>query len=367
MAPTTVLDILDIQYRTLHGILDGTQKTVDYINLLKIANFLQLPKEHVIKLHLEALEKNYSTTTLSPEKVKFITENFDLAVLKQAGFIGNIMDFNEIEARIISRLNLKSIFDYRKPPVDQTFCTGVHKPKHSVTRAFWVHAATSCFEEICNPHEYDRQALISFFPQIRWHSMNVERGLLEIVKALYKIGITIIYQPPLQSMQVKGGTFSDNYKPCIALSNYQGFYSTLWFALIHELYHVLFDWQEIRINQYHLTDDTNDQVSVQEREQLADEFARNYFLSKERTASVKPFIGDPCFVNRFANDNHIHPAMMYLFNAFDAGKNDRMAWARARRESPDVKVATNLIGMMWEERRSVVEVLEQRKGVVYEA
>lgn len=366
IAPTNVLDILDIQYRTLHGILDGTQKTVDYINLVKLANFLQLPKEQVINLHLEALEKNYPTSSLSPEKIKFIRENFDLAVLKQAGFIRNIMDFNEIEQRIIARLNLKSIFDYRKPPVDQTFCTGLQKPKNSLTRSFWIHAAASCFEEICNPYEYDRQALINFFPKIRWHSMDSERGLLEIVKALYKMGITIIYQPPLQTMQVRGATFSVNYKPGIALSNYQGFYATLWLALIHELYHVLFDWEEIKTNHYHVTDEANDLAAVREREQMADQFARAYLLSKEKTESVKQHINDNDFVRHFANGHYIHPGMVYVFNAFDVGKNDRVAWARAKRESPDARVAISAIEISWQEKKPLPEVLYQRKLVLYE-
>src|SRR5690348_15874680 len=57
---TNVLEILNIQHRALKGILEGTQKMVDVTNLIKLANFLQLSKEDVIKLYIDSLEKSYS-------------------------------------------------------------------------------------------------------------------------------------------------------------------------------------------------------------------------------------------------------------------------------------------------------------------
>lgn len=365
MSPRSVLDILGIQHRTLNGILDGSQKVVDYTNFIKLANFLQIPKEEVIKLYADELEANYPTTTISPDKIKFIKNNFDLAVLKKAGFINSITDFTEIENRIVSRLGLRSIFEYRKPSVDVAFSSGLYKPKNELTRAFWIQAAMTCFEEINNPHEYDRQQLVDYFPQIRWHCINVEKGLLEIIKGLYKIGITVIYQPPLQTLQLRGATFSINDKPCIVLTNYVGFYSTLWFALIHELYHVIFDWDEIKDNKYHLTDDANEQLSVKEREKMADDFAREYLFSKEKTATVRPYLNDDAYVKNFAINNHIHHSMVYVFNAFDTGKHNRMAWAKARKQSPDVNDTTKLIDLPWSEHTPIETILLKRKFEIY--
>lgn len=365
ISATAVLDILDIQHRTLHGILEGTQKTVDFINLIKIAHFLQISKEEVIKLYLDSLERNFPTATVSPEKIKFIKENFDLAVLKKAGLIDSITDFNHIEQRIVSRLGLKSIFEYRKPPIDVAFSSGLFKPKNELTRSFWIQSAITVFEEISNPYEYNRQALISFFPQIRWHSLNVERGLLEIIKGLYKLGITVIYQPPLQTLQLRGATFSINDKPCIVLTNYVGFYPTLWFALIHELYHVLFDWEEIKANRYHLTDDGNEQLTVLEREKMADNFAREYLLSKDKLDSIKPYLNDTTYISEFATNSHVHPSIVYVFYAFDAGKKDRIAWARARKYSPDVTISTKQIDIPWTENRPVEEIFLKRKTEIY--
>lgn len=365
ISPRAAYDILNIQHRTLNGILEGTQKSVDYTNLIKLSNFLQLPKERVIKMYLDSLEINFPYDVIPPEKIKFIKENFDLAVLKKEGFIDSITDFSEIERKLISRLGLKSILEYRKPPIDVAFSSGFFKPKNELTRSFWIQAAITCFEEINNPYDYSRESLINYFPQIRWYSLNVERGLVEVIKELYKLGITVIYQSPLQALQLRGATFSVNDKPCIVLTNYIGYYATLWFALIHELYHVLFDWSDIKANRYHLTDDSNDQLSVQEREKMADDFARDYLLSQDKLETIRPYLNDSLYVNHFATNNHIHPSIIYVFYAYANGKKDRLAWPRARRLSPDYHIATNHIDYSWKENKPVEEFYKQKKSEIY--
>ncbi|RZK35149.1 MAG: hypothetical protein EOO61_12390 [Hymenobacter sp.] len=363
MALTNACKIIDIQPRTLKGILSGTQKLVDITNLAKLANFLQLPKEQVVKLYLDTVEEHFPTDTITPDRINFIKENFNLAVLRKSGLIDNITDFAHIEQRLTARLGLKSIFEYRKPNVDIAFSSGNFKAENDLTRAYWVNAAKVAFKEIDNPYPYSRDELIKLVPQLRWYTTNVDMGLVDVVKQLYKVGITVIFQQSLQTLQLRGATFSVNNKPCIALTNYVGFYSTVWFALIHELYHVLFDWEEIKINKYHLTDDSNEQLSVREREKEADDFARGYLFSQEKTEQVKRFINDAEYVAEFAAENHVHSSFPYVFAAF--GSNNRTAWALARAKSPDVNRAVELIDMTCHGAEMVEEKVQKVKLKVY--
>jgi Zn-dependent peptidase ImmA (M78 family) len=365
LAPTAVFKIIGIQSRTIKGILTGSQKLVDITNLTRIANFLQLSSEEVVKLYLEAVEENFPTYTISPEKINFIKENFDLAVLRKAGLIDDITDFEQIEKRLVARLGLKSIFEYRRPSNEIAFSSGLFKAENNLTRAFWITSAQAWFAEFENPHPYSREELIKVFPKIRWHSMNVEKGLVEIIRALYKIGITVIYLPPLQKLQLRGATFSYNNKPCIVLTNYVGFYATLWFALIHELYHVLFDWEEIKTNKYHLTDDSNEQLTVQEREMEADNFAREYLFSKEKIKAIRPYLNNPAYVAENANTNHVHPSIIYVFNAFDSPKTSRAPWAIARKYSPDIKPCIEQIDIPWQSETSVEKIAKKLKSEIY--
>lgn len=363
---TGALEILSIQQRTLKGILDGTQKVVDVTNLIKIANFLQLPKEEVIKMYIDSLEKNYTENIVPPEKIKFIQENFDLAALKKAGFIDSLTNFEKIDSKITSFLGLKTIYEYKRPNIKPAFSAGLVKPKNELTRSLWIQSAITYFEDIDNPYEYNRKALIEYFPNIRWHSTNVEFGLLTIIKDLFKLGVTIIYQSPLPSLHLRGATFAVNDKPCIVLTNYVGFYGTLWFALIHELFHVLFDWEEIRINMYHLSDDEDNELVVQEKENEANQFAREYLFPQEKMNQIKHNLNNPYFVSEFAKNNHVHPSIIYVFNAFDSSKTNRMPWARARKNEPaEMSKCISHLENPWSNPMPINESVKNKKLEIY--
>ena len=363
LTQTGIQEILDMPYRTLNGILDGTQKLVDVLNLVKIADFLQMPKEQVFKLYMDAVQSVHPPSSFSAKKIKFIKENFDLAVLKKAGLINSLTDYEHIENRITQRLGFKTIYEYKKPNIDIAFSSGLFKPKNLLTRLFWIRSAICTFEEIDNPNEYEKQALVKLFPQLLWHSMNVERGLLEVVKLLYKIGITVIYQPNLQGLQLRGATMSINQKPCVVLGNYQGFYSTLWFCLIHELYHVLMDWDDIKNDSYHLSDDDNEELTVREREEEADTFARNYLFSKEKMTIVKQHFSNFAYIKDVAIENHVHPSIVYAFHAFDT--NDSKAWSRARKYSPPIEEALKNLDYPWKDETPLEEFASEKKQLIF--
>ena len=145
ISPTNALDILKISYRALNGILNGDQKNIDITNLGKIAAFLQMRTEDVIKLYLSSFERNHpKEEIITSKKIEFIKENFDLASLKKAGFIDSIVDFSQIDKKITSFLGLKSIFEYRKPEIEVAFSAGKVKPKNLLNRSLWDRKCKNC-------------------------------------------------------------------------------------------------------------------------------------------------------------------------------------------------------------------------------
>lgn len=366
MAPTTAQNYLGIGYKPLKRLLSGTETTIDLVNLFKLADFLQRPKEEVIQLYTKALEQNHYGTdhASSADKVKFIKENFDLVVLRDAGFIDSISDFVQIEKRLLTRLGLRSIFEYRRPPIDVAFSATGYKPDYAQTRSLWVYQAVSLLRELDNPFPYDRDELTKFFPEIRWHSTNPSNGLHHVVKRLYKLGVTVIFLPALRNLRVRGATIVVNDKPCIVLTNYFDLYPSLWFTLLHELYHVLFDLEEIQVSKYHLTDDSNDQASVAQREELADDFAREYLFPSEKLEYIRPLLRDASLVHNYAKMNHVHPSIIYAFHAFSK-KDDRMAWARTRRYSPPLADSIAGISFLWTDREDLEESVKQKRTTTY--
>lgn len=363
---TKVLEILDIQHRTLKGILTGTLRQVDFVSLIKLSSFLQIPREKTIFLYLNMLEKNFPEIgNTNDDRARFIQENFDLAALKKAGFIDNMLDFKHIEHKVNSFLGLRSIFEYRLPEWDTAFSSGKIKPKNHLNRAFWINSAKTIFEEIENPNTYDRNALIEFFPKVRKYSTNVEKGLLSVVRFLYQIGITVIYQAPLPSLHLRGATFCVQGKPCIVLTDYRGFYPTLWFSLVHELFHVVFDWEEIRKNEFWVSDPSANQISVQEKEDEADNFAREYLFSKDKTSKIKGQIFRNEVIEEFAIINDVHPSFVYVFNAYDCGGENSSAWMLAKKFNPGVDSSVKEFVNPWSNAATAIDYAKSKKRSIY--
>jgi HTH-type transcriptional regulator/antitoxin HigA len=360
--------IINIEYRTLNGILSGSQKRVDFFILLKLAGFLKISKQDIATLYLEAMEQSFPDAgILLSDKIEFIKTTFDLATLKKVGFIKSITDFEEIEHNICELFELKDIFDYKSPSVDVAFSSGSVQPKNVQNRAIWLMQAEETIKALKNPYEYNRNLLIKYFSKIRWHSTDVNHGLVNVIKDLYKLGITVVWQASLPAIHLRGATIPVNGKPCIVLTNYRGFYPTIWFALLHELYHVIFDWEEIKLGQYHFSEEESErQLSVREKEQEADNFAREYLFSNQKLNHIQAYIDDDNYIDSFAKSNHVHKSFIYVFHAFSVSKNqDKFAWPRAQKYNPDITGLLKDLENSWESYKPISQFIKPLKLKIY--
>lgn len=337
---TNALKMLQMERKALIGVIDGTQRRTDYTNFEKLAAFLNVPTEELIQKHTALLKENFEQKETSKDKKKFLREHFDLAAFKKAGFISDVTNEQEIEDKINRFYGFTSIYEYEKRSFNVLFSAACISSKSTETiekiglaRDNWLTAGRQLAVRLDNPYQFDREGLIKYFSQIRWFCTNVEFGLLNVIKTLYKFGITVIYQAPLSSLHLRGATIPVMGKPCVLLTDHKGFYPTLWHALIHELYHVLFDWIEIQ-NKPHFTEDVSQVFTITDNELDADNFAREYLFSRQKIDDIKLYMKDPEFIEETAKNNNVHPSFIYTYYAFDYDSVDRMAWARARRHSP---------------------------------
>lgn len=335
---TTALGIMGMSIRTLEGILSGEQKMLDYTQLIKLSNFIGIEIEQVATLYLEKVREVHNVgadINRTNEMVEFVNEKFNLAELKKVGLIKSLTNYDEIIKSLCRYFGLKNIFEYTEPDMNIAFSSGKRAKKNCSIKN-WVYLAEQTCIELRNPNSYNRDELIDYFPQIRWQSMDVENGLVNVIQHLYQLGLTVVFIPSFPSLHIRGATFIINDKPCIALTDYVGFYPTLWFGLVHELYHVLFDWDEIQLSNYHISQEDQKNLDSQSQNELeADNFAREYLFSKEKTKETSSFINNQKFIKQYAISNNVDPSFIYVFYAFDAPDTDRVAWGRAKKLNPN--------------------------------
>lgn len=360
LSRTKALKLLNIDKDVFDEILNGTAKQPNLIHIVKIAEFLGVEVNSFINVVL----KNQSSENISAidnaRKATFIVKNFDVKALTKLGFFDSDYTTEELVNKVLNYFGYSTINEFEEQ-LDEPLYSRVKKNHSDKMKDFWIKSAYQTFKVINNPNEYNRERLKDLIVKIKPYSQDVTNGLLTVCRALYNIGVTVIFQNYLTTTQVRGATFIINEKPCVVITDFNKNYPTLWFTLLHELNHVLFDFDTIEKSSYHLSDD-NDLFLIEDQ---ANTFARNFFMSEEKFQYIKKYINNPYLVSKFANEIEVHPSIVYSFFTWYQkelyGKNYHAAF---KQFFPDYNNAiAKLNPITWNEI-SIKEASEKIKSVL---
>ena len=334
-----------MERRSLDAIIDKTSKQTDIIKLLKLAEFLEVDLNKLLIMYFKNRPAREIGELQSSLDITFINKNFDLKALAAIGFIQKSDSLDTLKGRICSFFDIASIYDYNRELNDALY-SRTKKPFSDKMKDFWIKSSYKYFELIDNPNEYNRKELVELIPKIKPYTQNIEKGLITVFQALYNVGVTVIFQPLLPKTQIRGATFLINNKPCIVITDFNKNYATIWFALIHELHHVLFDLETIEKTSYHLTGEP-DLFLIQEDK--ANEFAAEYLFSSEKMRYIEKLIHNKFMVEKFAKESQIHPCIIYSQYQWRQSKLGKDSWALFKDAFPNIKnITKNLNIANWD-------------------
>jgi Zn-dependent peptidase ImmA (M78 family) len=309
LSKTKALKFLNIDKDVFEEIINGSAKQPNLIHIVKLAEFLERDINEFISVVLRNQSPENIASIASARKTTFVLKHFDMKTLTKEGFFHANDDIDSMVGKVLDFFGFSSIAEYEEQ-LDEPLYSRVRKRLFSdKMKDFWVKSAYQTFRCINNPNEYDRERLKDLVPKIKPYTENIKDGLLIVCKALYSLGVTVIFQNYLSTTQVRGATFIVNGRPCIVLTDYLKKYPTIWFTLLHELHHVLFDFQEIERNNFHLSGDSDLFLT----EEKADSFAREYFMPEDNFHYIKRIINNPYMVSRFARENEMEISLVYSF------------------------------------------------------
>lgn len=305
---TKALKLLNIDKDVFEDIMDGSAKQPNLIHVIKVAEFLEVNTGEFIKMVLRNQNPENIGSIDRVRKLRFLMKNFDIKALTKLGFFDSDDDVDQLVAKVLAYFGYESIRDFEEQLTEPLYSRTKRKFSDKM-KDFWVRSAYQTFKLVDNPNLYDRERLKDTIVNMKPYSRDIANGLYTVCKALYNVGVTVIFQNYLPTTHVRGATFVVNGKPCIVITDYLKRYPTLWFTLLHELHHVLFDYDTIESNTYHLSDD-EDLFLVEEK---ANTFARDYFMPEESFHYIKNYIQTPYVVERFAREKEIHISLVYSF------------------------------------------------------
>ena len=308
LSKTKALKLLNIDKDVFEEILNGTAKQPNLIHIVKIAEFLDIDVNNFINVVLKNQSIENIASIDNARKATFIVKNFDVKALTKLGFFDSDFNTENLVEKVLNYFGYLTISEFEQQ-LNEPLYSRVKKNHSDKMKDFWIKSAYQTFRIINNPNNYNRERLKDLIVKIKPYSQDVSNGLLTVTRALYNIGVTVIFQNYLSTTQVRGATFIINEKPCIVITDFNKNYPTLWFTLLHELNHVLFDFDLIEKSSYHLSDD-KDLFLIEDK---ANEFARNFFMSEDKFHYIKRYINNSYLVSKFANEIEVHPSIVYSF------------------------------------------------------
>ncbi len=349
--------ILGIDAKTLNPILSGTAKQVNFVNILKLAHFLGLSVSDVSKAYVKDMATEQIAEIQRAREAGYIVENFDVAALTREKFFERGASAQSMAERVKRFFGLESVYSFSDNEITPAF-SRTKRSSGDLMRRFWVQSAYTQFAEIANPNPYDRARLLDLMPRIRPYTRDVKNGLLKVLKALYNVGVTVIFQPSLGKVQVRGATMVVNDKPCVVISDHNKRYPTLWFTLLHELHHVLYDIDDIRRQTYHISDNGDDLFLM--NEEKADDFATEFLLSESRLKFASGYIRSDLHIQKMARDWYIHPSIIYAMYCYKTNE-----WQFYGKHIPQMDAALELINTHPFERETLMESVAKIKELIY--
>lgn len=341
LSKTQFENLANIQRRSLDGILDKTSKQTDIINLLKIGEFLELSFEELLTYHFKDRPGEEIKELQTSMDITFINKYFDLKTLTSLGFIDKDLSVNELKERLCIFFQISSIYEYESE-LNEALYSGTRRKLSDKMKDFWVKSSYKYFELIDNPNDYSRESLKDLIPKIKPYTQNVENGLLTVFRALYNVGVTVVFQPMLPKTQIRGATFLIKKKPCIIVTDLNKSYPAIWFALLHELHHSLFDLEQLSQSMYHLTGEP-DLFLMQEDK--ANQFASDYLVSDEKMRYIEPLIHNHLMVTKFAKELQVHPSIIYSQFQFRQDELGSNYWAAFKEYFPSVELAKKYLNL----------------------
>jgi len=353
---------IKIDNKSLTRILTGEAQKVDVVTILKLGDFMQVGYGEFIERYIAELRTEEIRKIEAARNAGKILRNFDLDTLKRKGFIKSKSDFEEIEKRILQFFGIESLIEYEQGLIN--FRNLFSRTRNSASEKmlkFWCTTAIKEFKTINNPYPFDLNQVKTIITRLSVLTSDEVDGLSYAVRSLFRAGVTVLINPYLDRTQVRGATFIVNDQPCIVLQDFNKSYDTIWFALLHELCHVIKDLPTIRPMSFHISvEKTEGDLFIDKAiEDRADEFAGEMLLPDKKMRFIVSYINVPGIVKKYANKWQVSESIIYGQYAY----RYKQKYFYSKTKKAEVAVKQIMVKNLYQNYDKIETALEQVKNI----
>lgn len=310
--PSALADEIKIHEDTLNKYLEGRAE-LKLNQAVRIMKILGLTESQFVQAYFKEADEVDEQAFDRLERISYVAKNFDIPALRKLGIIRARAKMEEYEHCICSFLGLSSIYEYDDVSLLPTLFSKskrkVAEEKEAKMTVFWLRCAYRSFTRIGNPNEYDRNLLLQLVRKAPEFTADEANGYYRFVWVLYQIGVTVLTQAYTPGTKAYGGAIIIEDKPCIVVTDMGKQYHKLWISLLHELHHVINDFELLKSMTYHFS--TPDMPDLLLNEAKADKFAYDVLVNPTVQSHLNRVMAFPSRVQELAVQLGVSPAIIY--------------------------------------------------------
>jgi len=294
----------------INEIIKG-KKSITPTTALELEDVLGVPSHIWL-----GLESEYPIVLAKAEELKQMEEesrlipNFPYAELAKLGFVKSTRKAVEKVEELKKFFGVAKLVQISQVKAYQpAFRVSDHKSVSHEAIATWIQAGRMKADKI-KTDSFDKKRLKALLDDIKdlMNLENINKSIKGIQEILASCGVAFVMLPHFKKTKVNGATFwTDNRTKAIIVMSLKGSYLDIfWFSLFHEIAHILLhDKREVFL------EDGCSNPALQQQENEADQFARDFLIPKDRFES---FVKEGNFtkqsVKSFATELGIKPSIV---------------------------------------------------------
>ena len=285
-----------------------------FVQAIKLMHVLDLEPAKFIQAFKNDLEGTQEEISDKSTELAYLYTKFDIPSLKEIGLIKKRAKIDDIKDQVCSFFGFQSIYEYDTfamlPEALFSRSTRFIKERKSARmNEFWLKCLYYSFKKIDNPNPFDRELLEEFVKHIYEYTNDEVHGYEKVILVLYRLGVTVLTQPYVTGTGKFGATMIIDGKPCVVITDMNKKYHKLWLSLLHELYHILNDFDMLQKIAYHITSTVNPDIFL--NEEAADTFALNMLIKQSDREELPKIVRLSHLVLKAAKTIHVHPSIIY--------------------------------------------------------
>lgn len=303
---------MGISEKHISNLLNGKSKLTEEfaIKLEKIIH--TVPASYWLNYEAKYREykvRNELNANIDETMLKVLDQKFNFTTI----FSGLGLDLKEQANEMLKLLRISN-FDQFDDAYSNLEIDFMEDGGHKEAIAIWINLALEEIEiqnQDLSDIQYDKESLDKSLPKFKKLALNTNYkiSINSARKLLNRLGVYLVFCDPIPNSKVRGALTTYKRHPAILLSGRFKTHDHVWFALMHEIGHLLLHYDPHKAL---ITLETDLEIkNVSHKEEEANKFSRDFFINHE---DYKEFIKSQKFnknsIEQFAKEQGILPGIV---------------------------------------------------------